>query len=154
MKRYKPPYTLHRLYEHDDDPLPFLWTNAVVHPATLTPEFPASLRRYNKTVRVIADCMYDTGNSITRICADTVGFELEPNDDEPCILTFTYPLSYSIIMHNVPDVEFEVVAPAQLICRADLPGGGVDVNIILGQKGLSIVNCSNIVRKHYMRGRY
>ena len=52
VKRYKPPYTLHRLYEHDDDPLLFLWTNAVVHPTTLTPEFPASLRRYNKTVRV------------------------------------------------------------------------------------------------------
>ena len=65
FKTYKGPYALRPLYEHDDDPLPFLWINAVVHPYELSSKFPASMRRYNNTTRVNADAMYDTGNCIT-----------------------------------------------------------------------------------------
>lgn len=39
-----------------------------------------------------ADSLFDTGNAITRIRGDIVGFELAPGDREPCILTFTYLL--------------------------------------------------------------
>lgn len=90
LKTYKPPYTLCPLYEHEEDPLPFLWINAVIHPYTLSPEFTATMRRYNNQIKVDSDSMFDTGNAITRICADVVGFKLDPGDQEPCILTFTY----------------------------------------------------------------
>jgi hypothetical protein len=90
FKKYKGPYTLHPLYEHDDDPLPFLWINGVVHPYEVSSEDPAGIRRYSNTTTVNADAMYDTGNGITRICTDLVGFELNSGDEESCILTFTY----------------------------------------------------------------
>ena len=92
LKTYKGPYTLCPLYEHEDDPLPFLYINAVVHPYTLSGEFTANMRRYNNETRVNALSLFDTGNAITRICGDIVGFELAPGDQEPCILTFTYLL--------------------------------------------------------------
>jgi hypothetical protein len=90
LKKSKGPYTLRPLYEHENDPLPFLWINAVVHPYTLSDEFTASMRRYNETISVNVDAMYDYGNSVTRICGDIVGFHLNSGDNESCILTFTY----------------------------------------------------------------
>ena len=47
-------------------------------------------------------------------------------------------------MYSIPDVEFEFCVPALLICRADLPGGGVDIDIILGQKVCPLCNCSGV----------
>jgi len=49
-----------------------------------------------------------------------------------------------IMMYSIPDVEFEFCVPALLICRADLPGGGVDIDIILGQKVCPLCNCSDV----------
>lgn len=43
-----------------------------------------------------------------------------------------------IMLNSLDHTEIEVCAPALLICRADLPGGGVDVDIILGQKVCAI----------------
>ena len=48
------------------------------------------MRRYNNQTKIDADSMFDTGNAITRICANVVGFELDSGDQEPCILSFTY----------------------------------------------------------------
>ena len=48
--------------------------------------------------------------------------------------------SFHIRLYSVPEVEFEFLAPARLICRADLPGGGVDVDIILGQKVIFLIS--------------
>jgi hypothetical protein len=91
----KEPYTLCPLYEHEGDPLPFLYINGIVHPYTLSEQFPLTRRRFNDERPVNVDAMYDTGNAITRICGDLVGFKVEPGDDEPCILTFTYlPFPY------------------------------------------------------------
>jgi hypothetical protein len=47
-------------------------------------------------------------------------------------------------MYSIPDVQFEFCVPSQLICRTDLPGGGVDVDIILGQEVCPFCNRSDI----------
>jgi hypothetical protein len=81
----KPPYTLCSLYETEDDKVPFLYIKGVVHPFGTAQGGPPP--RYNEERNLNVDAMYDTGNSVTRICGDLVGFKLEPQDVEPCILT-------------------------------------------------------------------
>ena len=51
-----------------------------------------------------------------------------------------------ILMSSIPDVEFEFFAPAHLICREDLPGGGVECGYYFGTKYPSLVNYSDIKR--------
>ena len=53
-----------------------------------------------------------------------------------------FPLYSIIIIYRMPNVEFEICASAKLMCRADLPGRGVDVDVILGQ---NVCDCKNIL---------
>jgi len=42
------------------------------------------------TTKIVeSDSVLDTGNAMIGICADVVGFELDPGDQEPCLLVFT-----------------------------------------------------------------
>jgi hypothetical protein len=52
LKTYKPIYTLHSLYEHEDDHLPFL---CAVRLCILSSKFSTNMHRYNDTVRANMD---------------------------------------------------------------------------------------------------
>jgi hypothetical protein len=72
-----------------------------------------SQRRYNQTMRISRDVVYDKGNAITRLCADVVGFGLTPEDHESCILTFKYlPFKLDDNDYRLDDADedFEICA--------------------------------------------
>ena len=142
LLRSRPPCMLISMDMKESTKLPFVEICAVIHPFSHSnPGHPVG--RLQDPIPTDVSALWDTGAEISRVCADIINVDMESGEFEPVVMSFEYvpmntpPISSFILILPFRFSEFdniEICAPALLIPRQDLPLGGEDTDIILGQK--------------------
>jgi hypothetical protein len=124
----KPPYVLTAI-QKTGTKLPFVEIRGMVKSLT------ESTGPFEGVTNFVVNALWDSAAEVSMIAAESLSVEMSVGQKQGVVYAFKYlsPTTVLTIALRFPGINYVVSGPAWIVPRSYFPGGGLDIDIILGQ---------------------